>query len=139
MSCATHKYNQCELYGSVYLNVKYSLKYDKVEALNNNISIGYLRMNAIYEVSLTESMNIKVFWDLTPYSLVQITQVSLKVARNPSTLAMEAVNSCEKSTRLHDVTPVVFVILFICVLCVTECPDMLLKLVTVMWTCLQHI
>jgi len=61
MSCATHKYNQCELYGSVYLNVKYSLKYDKVEALNNNISIGYLRMNAIYEVSLTESMNIKVF------------------------------------------------------------------------------
>lgn len=59
--CAAHKYSQCELHGSVYLNVKCGFKYVKVEALNNNISIGQLLMNAICEVSMTESMNINAF------------------------------------------------------------------------------
>jgi len=61
MCCATHKYSQCELYGSVYLNVKYSFKYVKVEAMNNKISIGHLLMNAICEVSTTDSVNINAF------------------------------------------------------------------------------
>jgi len=42
------------------LNVNYGFKYNSVEALNNNISIGHLIINAIYEVSMTMSVNINV-------------------------------------------------------------------------------